>query len=244
LPSNIHAASLTDTGLVRAGNEDTFGSDPATGLYVVCDGMGGAAAGEVASLLACSIALEVFATLPSTMSLEHRLSAAVRAANTAVFTAGQQPDRRGMGTTLVAAAVVGSKLLIANIGDSRAYILQHETWRQLTVDHSYINELVRVGTIKPTETDAPELQRYASIITRAIGASADVQPDLFPLDLLEGDTVLLASDGLTRYLDAPDFPHLIDPTNLEASCQRLINAANKQGGIDNITCTLLRYSTS
>jgi len=232
LPSNIHAASLTDTGLVRAGNEDTFGSDPATGLYVVCDGMGGAAAGEVASLLACSIALEVFATLPSTMSLEHRLSAAVRAANTAVFTAGQQPDRRGMGTTLVAAAVVGSKLLIANIGDSRAYILQHETWRQLTVDHSYINELVRVGTIKPTETDAPELQRYASIITRAIGASADVQPDLFPLDLL------------TRYLDAPDFPHLIDPTNLEASCQRLINAANKQGGIDNITCTLLRYSTS
>ena len=239
--ANIHAAALSDVGRVRANNEDAFVFDPAIGLYIVCDGMGGAAAGEVASAMACSIALDTFATLETAQPLEDRLNHAIHAANTAVWDAGLAPGRHGMGTTLVAAAIEANRLVIANVGDSRAYILRAGSWQQLTTDHSYINELIASGAIQVEHSQSRELQRFASVITRAIGSAEDVVPDFFALELGEGDTVLLASDGLTRYLDAGHFEELIDPANLEASCQRLIDAANQRGGIDNITCLLVRH---
>jgi len=239
--SSIHAAALSDVGRVRANNEDTFGVDADHGLYVICDGMGGAAAGEVASRLACSTLLETFAEHFTQLSMEDRLALGIRAANAAVRVAGEQTGHHGMGTTLVAAAVSENQLLIGNVGDSRAYLLQHDTWEQLTSDHSYINELIHQGAIRAEDSDAPELARFESIITRAIGAAEEVRPDFFPVELHDGDTVLLASDGLTRYLDAPDFVRLIDPDDIETSCGRLIDAAKELGGIDNITCLLLRY---
>ena len=239
--SSIHAAALTDIGRVRSNNEDTFGIDAEHALYTVCDGMGGAAAGEVASHLACSTLLDVFAQHTEKLQMDDRLALAIHAANAAVRLAGQQAGHHGMGTTLVAAAVADNQLLIGNVGDSRAYLLQHDTWEQITSDHSYINELIQQGSIRPEDSNAPELQRFGSTITRAIGASEDVRPDFFPVALRDGDTILLASDGLTRYLDAPEFATLIDPDDLEASCQRLVDSAKELGGIDNITCLLLRY---
>jgi len=239
--SSIHAAALTDIGRVRSNNEDTFGIDAEHALYTVCDGMGGAAAGEVASHLACSTLLDVFAQHTEKLQMDDRLALAIHAANAAVRLAGQQAGHHGMGTTLVAAAVADNQLLIGNVGDSRAYLLQHDTWEQITSDHSYINELIQQGSIRPEDSNAPELQRFGSTITRAIGASEDVRPDFFPVELRDGDTILLASDGLTRYLDAPEFATLIDPDDLEASCQRLVDSAKELGGIDNITCLLLRY---
>ena len=246
--SSIQVAALTDVGRVRTNNEDTFGVDSEHGLYLVCDGMGGAAAGEVASGMACSTAMESFAVQAdhaevfALSEFENRLSAAIRAANAAVYRAGRGDEHHNMGTTLVAAAVAGNTLLVGNVGDSRAYVLQQEGWQQLTSDHSYINELVRAGSIRPEDADAPELARFASTITRAIGAAEEVHPEFFPIDLKDGDTVLLCSDGLTRYLDSPEFDTLIDAHDLEGSCQRLVDSAKEAGGIDNITCLLLRYS--
>jgi serine/threonine protein phosphatase PrpC len=245
---SIHVAALTDVGRVRTNNEDTFGIDSEHGLYLVCDGMGGAAAGEVASGMACSTTMESFAVQAdhsevfSLSEFEDRLSAAIRAANAAVYRSGRGDEHHNMGTTLVAAAVAGNTLLVGNVGDSRAYVKQQHGWQQLTSDHSYINELVQLGSIRAEDANAPELQRFASTITRAIGAAEEVHPEFFAVELNDGDTVLLCSDGLTRYLDAPEFDATIDSGDLEGSCRRLIDAAKELGGIDNITCMLLRYS--
>jgi serine/threonine protein phosphatase PrpC len=251
LSSQIHVAALSNVGRVRSNNEDTFGIDEASGLYLVCDGMGGAAAGEVASHLASTTAIESFAAqslhTASPTDLEDHLRSAIVAANTAVYRDGRTKEHHDMGTTLVAAAIAGNTLVIANVGDSRAYILQggiatYLGWRQVTKDHSYINELVQKGTIRPEDTHAPELQRFSSIITRAVGAAEEVEPEFFHFELSDGDAILLCSDGLTRYLDAPEFDDIVDPADLENSCRRLIDRANELGGIDNITSLLLRYT--
>ena len=242
----IRAAARTSVGKVRTNNEDTYGIDRRCGLYLVCDGMGGAAGGEVASLMACRTATASFAAQSihsaTANAIEENLNAAFTAANSAVWREGRGDEHHNMGTTMVAAAIAGDTLVIGNVGDSRAYLLQSQGWRQITTDHSYINELIRTGSIRPEDSNAPGLQRFASTITRAIGTAKEVKPDFFPIALNDGDTVLLVSDGLTRYLDAPDFATLIDPTDLETSCQRLIDSAKELGGIDNITCLLLRYT--
>ncbi len=242
MQSNISVAALSDVGCVRTNNEDNFGYDQVNGLYVVCDGMGGMAAGEVASSIACSTVIQTFAAQPSHTPLETRLALSIRAANDAVVRSAQDAERKGMGTTLVSAAVEGNKLLVGNVGDSRAYMLQNGACMQLTVDHSYINELVRMGSVKVEDLPHLDLKGYESVITRAIGASHDVEPDFFYVDMKDGDAVLLASDGLTRYIDVSILPELIEPADLEGSCQKLINAAKDAGGADNVTCILLRYN--
>jgi len=244
MQSNISVAALSDVGCVRTNNEDNFGYDQANGLYVVCDGMGGMAAGEVASSIACSTVIQTFAAQPSDTPLETRLALSIRAANDAVVRSAQDAERKGMGTTLVSAAVEGNKLLVGNVGDSRAYMLQSGACMQLTVDHSYINELIRMGSVKVEDLPHLDLKGYESVITRAIGAAHDVEPDFFYVDLKDGDAVLLASDGLTRYIDVGILPELIEPADLEGSCQKLINAAKDAGGADNVTCILLRYNAS
>jgi len=241
----IRAAARTSVGKVRTNNEDTYGIDRRCGLYLVCDGMGGAAGGEVASLMACRTATASFAAQSihsaTANAIEENLNAAFTAANSAVWREGRGDEHHNMGTTMVAAAIAGDTLVIGNVGDSRAYLLQSQGWRQITTDHSYINELVRLGSIREEDVNAPELQRFGSIITRAIGAAEDITPDFFHLKLHDGDAVLLCSDGLTRYLDAPQFDNEIDLGDLDAACKHLCDLANKLGGIDNITCLLLRY---
>jgi len=241
LSPGIQVAALSDVGCVRKNNEDFFVCDPLNSLYVVCDGMGGLDAGEVASSLACDTVKAIFAGQADDTPIETRLAVAISAANEGVYRAGRTGHRARMGSTMVVAALAGNKILIGNVGDSRAYILRNRTCRQVTRDHSYINELVRVGTVKVEDIPNLDFKDFASVITRAIGTSETVVPDFFSEDLQDGDTVLLTTDGLTRYLADDRIAALVDPDDLQGSCQRLVDEAKSAGGIDNITCLLIRY---
>jgi protein phosphatase len=237
----LEASASSDVGCVRTNNEDSFGYNEAQGLYVVCDGMGGSASGEVASASAVSTILETFAASADSGSpTSTRLLEAIHAANHNVWQHGQTPEHKGMGTTLVAAALDGGKLIIGNVGDSRAYMVQSAHCMQLTVDHSYLNELIRNGTLSIENAHSADLNGMESVITRAIGAHSEVEPDFFSVDLHPGTTVLLATDGLTRYLLQDEIALVLINSPFESTCSNLIQLAKDRGGQDNITCLLLR----
>jgi protein phosphatase len=238
----LEVAGLTDVGCKRSNNEDSFGYDLAAQLFVVCDGMGGMAAGEVASSTAVHQLLQFFnhhAT--SAAAVEERLYQAIVHANQEVRTLSQEKEElRGMGTTLVAACLDGRKIVIGNVGDSRAYFLRNGGCVQITQDHSYLAEQVRNGVMTADDADASPLQ---SLITRAIGTADSVEPDLFSAALEPGDMVLLTTDGLTRYADAGAIAKIVlaNP-DMQQTCQSLIDTAKEQGAVDNVTCLLLRFS--
>jgi protein phosphatase len=237
----LEVSVLSDIGCVRTNNEDFLGYSEAQGLYVVCDGMGGMSSGEVASSSAVAMILETFAaSADSGAPTSTRLLEAIAAANQAVWQHGQNPEHKGMGTTVVAAALDGDKLIIGNVGDSRAYMVEAGQCMQLTVDHSYLNELIRNGTLTVENAHNSDLNGMESVITRAIGAHADVQPDFFSVDLHPGTTLLLATDGLTRYLLQDEIALVLINSPFEATCSNLIQLAKERGGQDNITCLLLR----
>lgn len=237
----IEVSALSDIGCVRTNNEDSFGYSEAQGLYVVCDGMGGMASGEIASASAVATILETFAaSANSGAAASTRLLEAIAAANRTVWQHGQLPEHKGMGTTVVAAALDGDKLIIGNVGDSRAYMVESGQCMQLTVDHSYLNELIRNGTLTVENAHNADLNGMESVITRAIGAHADVQPDFFSVDLHPGTTLLLATDGLTRYLLQDEIALVLINSPFETTCSNLIQLAKDRGGQDNITCVLLR----
>jgi serine/threonine protein phosphatase PrpC len=244
MPLRLEVSALSDVGCVRTNNEDSFGYNPTLGLYIVCDGMGGMASGEVASAQAVAIMLEVFgASSASGLSVSTRLLQAITAANDSVWADGQLPQHKGMGTTLVAAAREGDSLVIGNVGDSRAYILQSGECQQLTVDHSYLNELIRTGALTIENSHKANLNGMESVITRAIGAAPDVQPDFFSIYPSPGDQFLLASDGLTRYMNQDEILQVLFATDLQNAPLALIDIAKQRGGVDNITCLLLRATT-
>lgn len=245
LNATVDAAAGTDIGLVRHSNQDSFGSDEQLGLYVVCDGMGGAAGGEVASRIATDTFLaivrqEIESDRSGNTSVSERaLERAAAAANRAVCTKASYDTRyRGMGTTLVAARVEGNELTVVNVGDSRAYLLHDGELRQLTRDHSYLDEQVERGLMTREQAEASSLQ---SVITRAIGAEPDVHADVFHATLDAGDVLLLTSDGLTRPVsDEQIAAVLADESTAEGACARLIELARNAGGPDNITCFVVR----
>ncbi len=237
----IEIAALTDVGCVRTNNEDGFGYDLATRVFVVCDGMGGMAAGEVASATAVKELVENFSQdAGSGATTEDRLFRAILSANQQVYRLAQSNEElRGMGTTLVAACIDGRRLLIGNVGDSRAYFLRGGVCAQITNDHSFLAEQVRKGAMNPEEAKASPLQ---SVITRAVGTTETVEPDIFTGDLEAGDIVLLTTDGLTRYADAKTIAMLIfSSTSLTEACQALIGRAKSLGAVDNVTCLLLQF---
>ncbi len=248
----IEAAARTDVGRARRSNQDTFGVDDELGLYVVCDGMGGVAGGEIASRIAVDTFLQIARQELLSMnaaSLECTrcsLLRAAAAANRAVLArANFDIALRGMGTTLVAARIAGDFITVLNVGDSRAYLFQHGeaeqlTATQLTRDHSYLAEQVRCGRLTEAQAARSSLQ---SVITRAIGVDQDVTPDLYDATLQPGDALLLCSDGLTRHLTPDDLAAIVsESTSYSADdvCARMIHLANARGGSDNITCLLLR----
>ena len=239
---NILVAAASDIGCVRTNNEDSFGYDPARHAYVVCDGMGGMAAGEVASQLAVQTFLATFAANGNGVAVEAVLEQAIRSANAAVHQAGMQADKKGMGTTLVAACVQGERLYIGNVGDSRAYLIQHHECKQITIDHSYLNELIRTGVVDVKDAASVDVKGMQTVITRAIGVEASVDPDFFSLTLTPGDVVLLASDGLTRYVDQKELSLVVGSCDLNGSAQNLISLAKERGGTDNITVLLLQVA--
>jgi PPM family protein phosphatase len=235
------AAAMSDRGRKRPSNEDAFGFSVEDGVFVVCDGMGGAAAGEVASSLAVDKFLHLLTRQASNgaVAMPGAAEEAIVVANDAVFSRAQQNKRlTGMGTTLVALAVHESRVWVLNIGDSRCYRLRKGNLEQMTQDHSLVEEQVRLGRMTPSEALRSP---YKNVITRAVGTQAQVTPDVFPLEAEAEDLFLLCSDGLTRELpDEVISSVLSTDVQLEEVCARLVNAAKKAGGHDNITCLLVR----
>lgn len=233
------AAAISDRGRKRSSNEDAFGYSVEDGVFVVCDGMGGAAGGEVASSIAVDEVLQFLTRRERSVSLPILAEEAVSAANAAIYSRSQRnPRLSGMGTTLVSVVVEDNRVWVLNVGDSRCYRLRGGRLQQLTLDHSLVEEQVRLGRMTPSEARRSPLR---NMITRALGTQTRVTPDCFQLEAEPGDIFLLCSDGLTRELnDAAIAGLLSSSAPLEERCCNLIKEANKSGGRDNITCLLVQ----
>lgn len=233
------AAAVTDRGRKRSSNEDAFGYSVEHGVYAVCDGMGGAAGGEIASSIAIDEILRVFSERSPESKLPKLAEEAVCAANNAVYSRAQRnPRLSGMGTTLVALIVEDTHVWVLNVGDSRCYRLRGEKLEQLTLDHSLVEEQVRVGRMTRHEALRSPLR---NVITRAVGTQNCITPDCFQFEAQPGDLFLLCSDGLTRELPDDKIRLLIaGDLPLQERSTRLVEAANKAGGHDNITCILVQ----
>lgn len=233
--------SITDIGKKRKINQDyVYTSEKPVGnlpnLFVVADGMGGHNAGDYASRLTVETlvheAEDSFEKNPVKI-----LGKAISTANEIIRRkAAEVPDMDGMGTTVVAATCLGRYLQVANVGDSRLYVVGKNI-RQITRDHSLVEEMVRVGTISPAEArNHPD----KNIITRAIGACDTVEPDFFAVELEEGDVVLMCSDGLTNMLEDEEIRMILNGArDIVEKAQALVDAANANGGRDNITVVLI-----
>jgi serine/threonine protein phosphatase PrpC len=246
--------AATDVGRKREHNEDNFLVDKKLSLFVVADGMGGHASGEVASHIAVHEfrnaiesrheVLEAFArgdTSTSTKDVLALLEHGVQAAGIAIFQRGkQEPDKRGMGTTISALLVVGDRGFIAHVGDSRVYLLRQSQVIQLTEDHSLINELIRRGKVTRDTLARSPYNAYKNAVTRAVGVYETVQVDTIDFDVLLGDQFLLCSDGLHTYLDDDRMREMFGGDEVTAIPKRLIDHANEAGGLDNITAVALR----
>ncbi len=243
---SLDFAAVTDIGCSRSNNEDSYGYDADRHIYVVCDGMGGSAAGEVASGMAVRTLIESYGTLAldspageQSAPVENRLLSAILESNRVVWEAGaKNPDFHKMGTTLVCACMDGDRIVIGNVGDSRAYLLRNGNCLQITEDHSLLDQQVRLGNMTQEMAASSNLQ---SVITRAIGAMETVEPDLFAARIQPADMLLLASDGLTRYTQPQEIAlAVLNGADLTAICNSLVDDAKRKGGADNITCILLR----
>jgi protein phosphatase len=233
---SVQVAGRTDVGCVRTNNEDNFGYDIDCGIFVVCDGMGGQAAGEVASKLGVETVLEYFRSYPPNTET---LASAVRAAGTRIFNAAlERPERQGMGSTIAAVLVGEDTASIAHVGDSRVYLLRDGVIRQLTTDHSLVMEQVQRGLMTPEQAEHSSIQ---NIITRALGAEETVEPDVQEIVVSATDIFLLATDGLTKLVKSERLREIAySASELEQACDELIQEARNAGGDDNITCLLLR----
>ena len=233
--------SITDIGRKRQQNQDyVFTSEQAIGnlpnLFIVADGMGGHKAGEYVSKYTvetiCNCIERSFEKNPTLI-----LQKAIETANTHIRKrASEDISLEGMGTTVVAATCLGRNLQVANVGDSRLYVVNEEI-RQITRDHSKVEEMVRMGVI---DREAARNHPDKNIITRAIGASDDVEVDFFNVELSAGDIVLLCSDGLTNMLEDEEIREILNTQEeLEERARKLIETANAHGGKDNISVILI-----
>jgi protein phosphatase len=235
----LRGAAVSDVGRQRKANEDCYAVDADLGLFVVADGMGGHAAGQLASELCCRAMVDAVGGSRGSGTLAERLRAAVLEASDAIFsTARAQPEYQGMGTTVVATLVEGGRAALAHVGDSRAYRVREGRIRQLTDDHSLVGELVRRQEIS---ADAAREHHLRHVLTRALGVRADVEPDLAELALEPGDVFVLCSDGLINHVHDDEIAKLVSgDTDLEEACKRLVELANRRGGEDNTTVVVLR----
>ena len=241
----ISCAGNTDVGVVRSGYEDSFLLDCAKGLFIVADGMGGHAAGEVASEMAVHIVAKELGSLRGLSDGEAaaRMRSAIRKANAAIFdrTLAEQ-DKRGMGTTTTVMVLFSRRYLIGQVGDSRAYLLREGELLQLTKDHSYVQEQVDAGLLTPEQA---RTHPYSNVITRCVGANEDVAPDVYFGNLEQGDVVLLASDGLTGMLEDNQIATIMGAEdNPEGAVNKMIADANRRGGLDNITAIVVRVDAT
>ncbi len=248
----IVSGGVTDVGRVRTNNEDCFRIVSPLNLFVLADGMGGEAHGEIASALAVETVVKhcldaevnpaarvLGATKPNWSANTKRLSTAVHLANKNIFkSAEEHPEQHGMGATLTAAWIDGTKLSIAHVGDSRAYLLRGGDLLQLTRDHSLVAEQVRRGMLTIAEAEESEMQ---SVLLRALGAQREIEVDAEEHTLFPRDVLLLCSDGLTRVVTEPEIAGVLQAeTDPVRGAEELVALANERGGPDNITVVVVR----
>ncbi|HEX3032547.1 MAG TPA: Stp1/IreP family PP2C-type Ser/Thr phosphatase [Bacillota bacterium] len=234
----MRVAKVTHVGLVRKSNEDALIIDENLGLFGVADGMGGHKAGEVASELAVQQLVEYFGRQQaSEISLADQLREGVSLANEAVYNqAMHRENLRGMGTTITVGVFRGPRLYIANVGDSRAYLLREGVFTRLTTDHSLVFELVQQGGISQEEA-FQHPQR--NVLTRALGTSPEVEADITEMDLMAGDLLLFCTDGLCGLLREEEIAAILKNNDIFAAQKGLLEAALERGGQDNISMVLV-----
>ena len=255
--TTVSSAVLSHPGLRREANEDSVCARKDLGLFIVADGMGGHAAGEVASKMASQV-IETFindtrdadinTTWPfpydANLSFDgNRLTAAFRLANRRISTAMENDEAlRGMATTAAAVLVNKGKPVVAHVGDSRVYLFRDGTLTQVTQDHSWVTEQVRAGVL--SEADARH-HPWRHVVTRALSGGDDPEVDVRELDVQGGDRILLCSDGLSGVVPPDRLTGILGRgAPLEQTCQDLINAANEAGGPDNITVAMLQVDVA
>ncbi len=239
----LSVAAGTDVGRIRAGNEDSLyaDADQERGLFIVADGMGGHAAGEVASEMVVQIVARETADVRDVASAAtlQVMAESLRLANRAIFERTiVEADKQGMGTTASCLLLGQSHWVIGHIGDSRVYLLRDGVFRQLTKDHSYVQEQVDAGFLTPEQA---RYHPYSNVITRCVGANAAVEPDILHGELQPGDEFLLASDGLTGMVDDAHLQKLLETRGTPGQkIHSMITDANRRGGLDNITAIVVQ----
>jgi len=244
----VETGFKTDTGRVRTANEDCLLVLPKYGLYAVCDGVGGQNSGEIASRKAVTSIEEFYTGNPIAEAValdgnqrhewfkSYFLRCFEKLNNDIRSLAASGADMEGMATTAVVCFINAGTLYVTNIGDSRAWLIREEKIMQLTEDHSYVNTLVTAGTLSPDEArEHPK----KNLITRALGASYQIEPDFYYYKLNEGDMILLTTDGLHGLLPEDEILEIVvEGDDLNRTCRKLVRAANERGGNDNITVIL------
>ncbi|MFZ2491251.1 MAG: Stp1/IreP family PP2C-type Ser/Thr phosphatase [Thermoanaerobaculia bacterium] len=247
----VKGFGLTDVGRQRQHNEDALLLEADAGLFLVADGMGGHAAGEIASRISVDAISEFIVhtreddgTWPHAYDERYgrqtnRLIAAIRLANTRVLEAMRKDARlRGMGTTVVGCLTDGTTVSVGHVGDSRAYMVRGGQLTRITNDHSWVFEQVQAGMLTEAEAERHPLR---NVITRALGGALQVTPDASEIEAQPGDTFLLCSDGLTGMVPEEEILRIVVAAglDLEEACRQLIASANERGGVDNITALLV-----
>jgi protein phosphatase len=236
---SVEAFGITDVGMKRTNNEDAFAARPDLGFCTVADGMGGAAAGEVASRIFVDTVSEVFGGALPAGGMDEKVKHAFTLANTRILDhVAARPDHSGMGCTAEILAVQGDEVVIGHVGDSRTYRLRNGELRQLTVDHSLVQEQVSKGIISAAEARTHAMRH---VILRAVGSKEIVELDLLKGRTVPGDIFLLCSDGLTDMIDDEEIMKCLSPSaGIQAAAAQLIARAKAAGGKDNITVVLAR----
>lgn len=244
----IESYAISDQGRVRNRNEDAYLADDEIRLYIVADGMGGHVGGDMASRMAVdNIRNSVIESLKhlnpsdsntsSGVELEARLINALKKANDQIYHESvERPEYRGMGTTTTTILMHRNQAMIAHVGDSRAYLVRNGAIRQITEDHSWVNEQVKAGFIT---SDEARTHRLKNVITRSLGHEKDVRVDVVRLDLKVGDKYLICSDGLNNMVTDAEIQEAVSANPLKESLENLVNLANERGGFDNITAVLI-----
>ena len=238
----MKAFSITDTGVLRTMNQDyCFSSNTPIGklpnLYIVCDGMGGHKAGEYASRYTVERIVASVSRSRAESPVRILKSAIQKANEILVVESHEYKEKQGMGTTVVAATIIDDKMYVANVGDSRLYVI-NQTIEQITKDHSYVEEMIRIGKIKREDAEKHEKK---NVITRAVGAAEKIKVDFFEVELRENDTILLCSDGLTNMVtDDKIYQIVTSNRDVENIGKTLVDEANRNGGQDNITAVVVR----
>jgi protein phosphatase len=239
----LSVAAGTDVGRIRAGNEDSLyaDADPERGLFIVADGMGGHAAGEVASEMAVQIVAREMApfrdlTGPTPLS---GIAEALKSANRSIYERTiVEADKQGMGTTGSCLLMGSGRWIIGHIGDSRVYLMRDGVFRQVTKDHSYVQEQVDAGFLTPEQA---RYHPYSNVITRCVGANAAVEADVLHGEIQNGDVWLLCSDGLTGMVEDPQLKKIIETRGTPGRMvDAMITEANRRGGLDNITAIVIQ----